>query len=152
MSAYRASAEGAEADALAGQARIALRAAADRATALGVPGQAVTFLEQAIELPRDADRADLHELAGRAALDSARADVSRAHFEAATAIRVDLGDRSAQARSIAWEGEALSTMRLSDEGLVRLSAAWEQLRDLGPDDPNLALLARAMAWHLRVHR
>ncbi len=146
VSAYRSSAEGVEADALAGQARIALRAAADRATALGVPGQAVTFLEQAIELsPDPADRADLHELAGRAALDSARADVSRAHFEAATAIRVDLGDRSAQARSIAWEGEALSTMRLRDEGLVRLSAAWEQLRDLGPDDPNLALLARAMA-------
>ncbi|HEY4190987.1 MAG TPA: adenylate/guanylate cyclase domain-containing protein, partial [Candidatus Limnocylindrales bacterium] len=47
LAAYRASAEGPEADALVAQARISLRAAADRATALGSPGQAVKFLEYA---------------------------------------------------------------------------------------------------------
>jgi tetratricopeptide (TPR) repeat protein len=146
VAAFRASTEGPEADALAGQARISLRAAADRATALGAPGQAVTFLEQAIELTADArDRAALHEQAGRAALDSARADVALAHFEAATATWVAVGDRSSQARTVAWEGQALSMARLRDEGLARLAAAWEQLRDLGADDPNLVLLARGLA-------
>jgi tetratricopeptide (TPR) repeat protein len=36
-------------------------------------------------------------------------------------------------------------LRLRDEGLARLSAAWERLADLGPDDPNLVLLARGLA-------
>ena len=152
VAAFRASAEGPEADALAGQARISLRAAADRATALGAPGQAVTFLEQAIELTADADdRAVLHEQAGRAALDSARADVALAHYEAATAIWVAVGDRSSQARTVAWEGQALSMARLRDEGLARLAAAWEQLRDLGADDPNLVLLERGLAGMYMVN-
>ena len=146
VAAFRASAEGPEADALAGQARISLRAAADRATALGAPGQAVTFLEQAIELTADGpERASLHEQAGRAALDSARANIALGHYEAATAIWVAVGDRSSQARTVAWQGLALSMARLRDEGLVRLAAGWEQLRDLGPDDPNLVLLARELA-------
>ena len=55
LAAYRASTEGPEAEALAAQARIALRAAAERATALGAPGQAVTFLDQALEVT-DAER------------------------------------------------------------------------------------------------
>jgi len=146
VAAYRSSMEGSEADALAGQARIALRAAADRATSLGAPGQAVMFLDQAIELtPDPAAKAELHERAGRSALDSARADVSLAHYEAATAIWVTLGDRSAQARTVAWEGQALSMIRRRDEALARLAAAWEQFRDLGADDPNLVLLARGLA-------
>ena len=146
VSAYRSSADGPESDALAGQARISLRAAADRATALGVPGQAIIFLEQAIELSADpADKAELRERAGRAALDSARADVSLAQFEAASAIWASLGDRSARARTVAWEGQALNMLRLRDEGLARLDAAWEQLRDLGADDPNLVLLERVLA-------
>ena len=146
VAAFRASAEGPEADALAGQARISLRAAADRATALGAPGQAVTFLEQAIELTSDGpERASLHEQAGRAALDSARANIALGHYEAATAIWVAVGDRSSQARTVAWQGLALSMARLRDEGLVRLAAGWEHLRDLGPDDPNLVLLGRGLA-------
>ena len=70
LAAYRASTDGPEAEALVAQARISLRAAADRAIALGAPGQAVTFLEHAIEVTDiDADKADLHERAGNAAVD-----------------------------------------------------------------------------------
>ena len=53
LAAYEASTEGPEAEALAAQARIALRAAADRAVALGAPGQAV-------DLPRAGDRGHGH--------------------------------------------------------------------------------------------
>ena len=56
----------AEADALAAQARLALRAAAERATALGSHAQALAFLEQALAITTDpADRAELHDGRGR---------------------------------------------------------------------------------------
>ena len=51
QAAYRAAAEGPEADALAVQARIALRAAGERAASLGSPIQAIAFLTSALELP-----------------------------------------------------------------------------------------------------
>ena len=60
--------EGPQADALAGQARIALKAAADRAAALGSHDQAVTFLEQALTITTDpGQRAALLEQAARSA-------------------------------------------------------------------------------------
>ena len=80
LAAYKASTEGAEAEALAGQARIALRAAAERAARLGSPGQAVAFLEQAIAISTDSsDILDLHERATTAAISAARNDLALSH-------------------------------------------------------------------------
>ena len=57
LAAQRLAADEAEANALAAQARIALRGAAERAAALGSYEQARTFLEQALEVTTDpADR------------------------------------------------------------------------------------------------
>src|SRR5205809_8147690 len=68
LAAHANAGEGAEADALAGQARIALKAAAARASALGSFAQAVTFLEQALKVTPDlAERGDLMEQAAEAA-------------------------------------------------------------------------------------
>jgi len=65
LAAYRSSPEGAEADALAAQARLALRAAAERAIALGSFDQALVFLEQALTVtPDPTERAELLERAG----------------------------------------------------------------------------------------
>ena len=50
LAAYRANPSGGEADALAAQARVALRAAAERATALHAPVGALDYLEQALEV------------------------------------------------------------------------------------------------------
>src|SRR5450756_531051 len=59
LAAQRLAGDGAEADALAAQARISLRAAAERATTLGSHEQALVFLDQALEVTTDpADRAD----------------------------------------------------------------------------------------------
>ena len=56
---------GPEADALATQARLTLRAAADRAAALAAHGQALAFLEQALAVTADVDsRGELLEQAG----------------------------------------------------------------------------------------
>jgi tetratricopeptide (TPR) repeat protein len=68
LEAYRASPDGPEADALAAQARIALRAAADRAASLHSHASAVHYLEDAITVTTDAgERAALHERAAESA-------------------------------------------------------------------------------------
>ena len=68
LSAHENAPEGPEADALAAQARIALKAAAERATALGVHAQAASYLRQALKITTDpADEAALLEQAGMAA-------------------------------------------------------------------------------------
>ena len=68
LAAFEASAPGPEADAVGGQARIALRAAAERAAALGSHEQAVTFLDQALQVTTDpGEQADLLVRTGEAA-------------------------------------------------------------------------------------
>jgi class 3 adenylate cyclase/tetratricopeptide (TPR) repeat protein len=75
LAAHHASEPGAESDAVATQARLALRAAADRASSLGAYAQAITHLEQALAVTTDdADRADLLERVARAAESDARYD------------------------------------------------------------------------------
>ncbi len=61
VAAHEASADGAEADAVAIQARLALSGAAERAAALGAHDSAVAYLKQAIEITADpAERAGLY--------------------------------------------------------------------------------------------
>ena len=67
VSAYEAVPDGAEGAALAGQARIALRAAADRALALGSPEQASGHLHRALGIP-GLEPDDEIDLVGRAAM------------------------------------------------------------------------------------
>jgi class 3 adenylate cyclase/tetratricopeptide (TPR) repeat protein len=68
LDAHRASSEGPEADALAAQARVTLRAAADRAASLHSQIGALGYLEQALEVTSDGrDKAALHERAAEAA-------------------------------------------------------------------------------------
>src|SRR5687768_2137329 len=102
LAAYRLAGEGVEADALAAQARVALRGAAERAAALGSHEQAITFLEQAIEVTTDAaDRAELHERALGSAFEGISPPVVLRHAEAALAARRELGERTAIADAIA---------------------------------------------------
>src|SRR5665811_446165 len=68
LAAFRNATEGPEADALAAQARIALRAAGDRAVALGAQEQALGFYRDALDVTTEPlDRAVLLEHAGSAA-------------------------------------------------------------------------------------
>ena len=91
LEAHRASAPGPEADALAVQARLALRGAAERAAALGAHEQAIAHLQQALEVtPEAAERAELllraarsSDLASRYAEAVAFAEQAIAAFEAA---------------------------------------------------------------------
>src|SRR5207247_8811711 len=96
----RARPPGPGADALAAQARIALRAAADRATALHAPVGALGYLEQALEVTSDPlEQAALHERAAAAAASVARMDAGDQHARKAEALFAAAGDRLGVLRS-----------------------------------------------------
>ena len=132
LAAYRLAGEGAEAEALSAQARLALRGAAERATALGSHQQAVTFLEQAIEVTTDtADLADLHERALKSAFEGLSVPTILRHAEAAYAARRELGDRSATAFAVGRLGRAImQSVGDPSRSLEILLSAWEEFADL----------------------
>ncbi len=93
LAAYQAVGEGPEADALASQARLALKGAAERAESLRSPEQAVGLYMQAAEITADvAERGDLLERAGRLLLDLANSDLAVRVAEEGLAARRELGD------------------------------------------------------------
>ena len=139
----------AEADALAAQARVALRGAAERASALGSYEQAITFLEQSLEITNDpAERAGLHEsivAAGNQGLDVAL--VVR-HAEAAVVERRRTGDREAIALAIAEHGRAIR-YGIGDpaSSLAIVEAAWEEFSDLEQTPAGVELMSVIAASH-----
>ena len=123
LAAFALSTPGPEADAVGGQARIALRAAAERAAGLGAHAQAVAFLEQALTVTKDrADEADLLEQAGRAASNAGQLDRAEAFLRRALEARRELGDWSGITRTIALLGGVLLPG-------YRIDAAVELLED-----------------------
>ena len=101
LAAHRYASEGPEADALAAQARVALRAAADRASALGAPEQALAFIEQARTVTQDsAEHAELLEAAAVAATLRQRFTEAEAFLRDALARREALGDPRAIAHTV----------------------------------------------------
>jgi class 3 adenylate cyclase/tetratricopeptide (TPR) repeat protein len=147
LAAYRSSPEGAEADAVGAQARIALSAAAERATGLGSYDQALTFLEQALTVTTDpAETARLLERAGEAASAAGRHEAADAHLRGAITAHRELGDRAATARSTAALGRALLTAARSPEAIALLEPAADEFADLVTEPAGIALggqLARA---------
>ncbi|HYM82772.1 MAG TPA: adenylate/guanylate cyclase domain-containing protein [Candidatus Dormibacteraeota bacterium] len=139
--------DGPERDALAGQARIALRAAADRASELGSHEHAVAFYEQALSITTDpADRVDLLLRAGQGASYAARHDAAEHHLRAALEIQRGLGDRVAIARATtALTRGLMSAYRVAD-ALELLRPAVAEFEDLAAEPDVIELggqLARA---------
>jgi hypothetical protein len=136
LAAQANAAEGDEAHALAGQARLALKAAATRASALGSFDQAVTFLEQALTVTSDArEESELLRDAGhnarfagrhgdaerhlRRAVDVARAAGDVEQIVLATtelAAELDIGFRADEARALV--AGALEEFADADEVLI----------------------------------
>jgi len=138
--------EGPEADALAVQARLALRGAAERAASLGAHEQALTFLDHALEIsPGAADQADLHERALGSARQGLVAEVALRHALGALEAREQLGDREALARATAEYGTVLAYYSPSEEGAAAvLTQAWDEFADL-EDTPSGVVLMLAMS-------
>ena len=145
LAAYRNAAEGPEADALAGQARIALRVAGDRAVTLGAQEQASGFFRDALEVTAEPiERAALLERAGLAA----SAAGSHEEAERLLAEAIDLlraaGDRSGAARVTGLLGDAMFGRYRLDAALALIEPASAEFADLG-DDPGLATLLGQLA-------
>ena len=151
LDAYRASPEGDEGAAVATQARIALRAAADRAAALHSHDQALAFLDQALEVTPDAaDRVELLDRAGIAAQAAGRYEASQAHLREAVELARGVGDQAAAARATARIGELLLRGGLIDQGLAEIREALEVLGDVDSDPAVVELRARLAQGYMRA--
>ncbi len=145
LAAHANSSAGPERDALAGQARIALRAAADRAITLGAHEQALRFCDQALTVASDpVDEANLHELAGDSAAAVSRVEDAAAHYRAAIELRARARDRGAEARVTASYSSTLLQAYRFDDALALLTEASERFADLA-DDPGVVILDGQLA-------
>jgi tetratricopeptide (TPR) repeat protein len=133
LDAYRAAPDGPEGDAVGAQARIALRAAAERAMALGSYSSVVTYLEQALEIGGgDArDEAELLQRAGEAADLAGQYDRAAALLERGVERWREAGDTVRMGQAIALQGLTLSNGGHSDRALELLEHARDELS--GPD-------------------
>ncbi|MDP9484077.1 MAG: AAA family ATPase, partial [Chloroflexota bacterium] len=99
LDAYRATPQGPGSDALAAQARVALRGAADRATALGSNDLALGYLEKALTVTTDpAERAATLDSAAGAAIRATRFDVAERYATEASDWYRSTGDLRGVAR------------------------------------------------------
>ncbi len=149
LAAHANAGEGPEADALAVQARIALKAAAERAAALGAQDQAISFLEQSLRItPEGTERAEMLERAGRAAKTAGRVEDAERLYGSAIEIYEGTDDRAGAARSAAGIAEAKLNARQIHIAVPQLEAAWDKYGDLWPSPSAIELrlqLARAYA-------
>ncbi len=143
--AYEASPEGPEAAALATQARIALRAAAERATELGAQEQALGYLERAMGLATGAEHAELLGRAGTVAGMMGRHAEAEAYLRRAVDAYRALGDASGTAGATA--DLALNLMRGGqvEAAISTVETAIAERGDRLDDEPG-ARLSSALAW------
>ncbi len=141
LAAQRLAADDAEATALAAQARLALRGAADRAASLGSHDQAITFLEQGLEVTSDPEeRADLHERALQSARQGIRADVATRHAEGALLERRRSPDRPAIARAMAELARVVGDFADPLRALQIIEEAWKEFSDLEESPAGVAMM------------
>ncbi|HEX5239763.1 MAG TPA: adenylate/guanylate cyclase domain-containing protein, partial [Candidatus Limnocylindrales bacterium] len=154
LAAYRASTGDEEAQALAAQARIALRAAAVRAASLGSHEQAAAYLLEAIDVTSDpVEVAELLERAGAAFGQAAQVEAAEMHLRRAVEQRRQLDDRPGTARATALLGQALINAWRRSEAVELLTPPVDEFGDLG-DHPALAMLEHQLAralWFLDDH-
>jgi len=146
VAAYQASRPGEEADALAAQARIALMAAADRASALHSHRQALAHLEQAMIVTKDpAEQAQLHLRAAQVADMSARM-AGRKHAGEARDLFKAIGDRHGALRAATWMGRHQTSAKREAEAIETFQTAIaeaEAIQDSAEYSEALAELSRA---------
>ena len=147
LAAQQLATDPAEADALAAQARLALRGAAERAASLGSHEQAITFLEQALIVTRDdEDRADLHKRALASALQGLVGEVAERHAIGALEALRSAGDRAAIASATADHASVIQAWYSDpDRALAILLPAWEEFSDLEQTPAGVSLMVRLAA-------
>ncbi len=142
LDAHAATPAGAEADALAIQARIALRAAAERAIALGSDAQALGYLEQALSVTTDpAERAATWEAASGAAFRAARLDAAQHYGRSALEHSTSGHDEAGLARAAVLVSRSLDAIGKTDEAIEATETALAGCAADSTDPDVVALLA-----------
>jgi len=128
VAAYQAQPDGPEGQAVAAQARVALRGAAERARSLGSFVQAMRFLERALEVTTDPlEEFALRTAAGDAALYAGLVEEPHAHTARALELARELGDDRGRILSATLERAfALGVTGHMAEDVALLEAAQEE--------------------------
>ena len=153
LAAHEASAEGAESEAIAIQARIALRGAGERAAALGAHDQAVTFLEQALAVTADpSERAPLLELAAASANVGASPELAERYAREAIDINLAAGHDDDSVRCSALLGRILIDAGKLDDAIAAMEAALARRGEKSDDGSTAVLLATLSRAYMRSNR
>jgi class 3 adenylate cyclase len=133
VQAYRTTSLGPEADALAAQARVSLRAAAERAIELHSNRQAVSYLRQALAVTTDPlEQAALHERAAEAALNEGLESVAMEHAGAVEALARERGDRLAILHGVTLQANIELSHHREQAAIALLTPALDEVADLEP--------------------
>ncbi|HEX5040925.1 MAG TPA: adenylate/guanylate cyclase domain-containing protein [Candidatus Limnocylindria bacterium] len=153
VAAYKAQPEGPEGDAVAAQARVALRGAAERARSLGSFGQAVRFLELALEVTSDpVEQAQLHIAATDDLLNSGRVDEPIQHAERGLELMRAADDRDGVLQALTSYSQAISAQGRIEDEVQLLEPAREEYRDLVETEPYVRLCAELARAYLLTMR
>jgi class 3 adenylate cyclase len=145
VEALRATPEGPDADALAARARDWLGQAAERATSLGSPEQALVFAEQALAITSSGlERAELLEGAARAAKDALRPEQEIAYLHQAVEVLREVGDLNAEVTMMGVLVSALGDAARVDELRPVVEGMRQRLGE-GGDDRARAELEHSLA-------
>jgi len=143
LAAHANSPAGPEADALAIQARIALTGAADRASTLGSPAQALAFLEQALTIEVDAaHQPELLERAAAVATAAGRYDRSEELSRLARPQFAARGDRLGEARALTLQTRAMASLLRTAEAKAILIETVPQFDDIAGSQEHVNLVLR----------
>ena len=153
VAAYQAQPDGPEGEAVAAQARVALRGAAERARSLGSFVQASRFLEQALEVTTDPrERAQLHAAAGDAGLFAGYVAEPIAHTAKALELFREVGDRSEVMDAIVGHALAITAEgRIADAADI-LEPARDEYGDLAETREYVKLSAELARCYLLLSR
>jgi len=150
LAAHEASAEGPEAEAIAIQARLALRGAADRAATLGAHREAVGYLQQALDVTTDAaDQADLLARAAKSASDGADNVAAEALARRAVEVNREAGDVLGTATASALLGSVLLYAGQPAPAIEVLERALADLPESASDEVRARLLTNLSRAYLR---
>ena len=153
VAAYKAQPEGPEGDAVGAQARVALRAAADRARSLGSFVQAMRFLEQALEVTTEPEEErQLHAAAGDAALFAGLIEEPMQHMGRALELARATADRAGLLMAIVNYAFARNVAGDLAEGAALLEPAREEYRDLSETVEYVRLCAELARTYLLLGR
>ena len=141
LAAYRSAPEGPEADALASQARLALKGASDRAMALGSNRQALAFDRQALEIATDEDdRIAILEHGAAAAFAASDFDAAEDLLEPAIEAHRARGDLVGVARATTVLGTVFEGRSQPGLAARALEAAVAETSELGEHAEVVGLL------------